>query len=240
MKTNKLKIEIWSDVMCPFCYIGKRKFEKALAEFAHKDRVDVTWKSFQLDPNLKTDPNTNINKMLAERKGWTLEYAKEVNAYVTNLAKQVGLTYNFDKAIVANSFDAHRFSHLAKKHGLQDKAEEIIFSAYFTEGKNTADHATLIELGENIGLDTAETTRILASKEYSNDVLQDIGEAQEIGVNGVPFFVINRKYAISGAQESNMFLQALEKAWDEFGPENGSGLEEENTIGFCTPDGCED
>jgi len=216
MEKDKLNIEIWSDVMCPFCYIGKRKFEKALEEFVHKDRVAVTWKSFQLDPSLKTNPATNINQMLAEKKGWTIERAKEMNDYVTNLAKQVGLTYHFDKAIVANSFDAHRFSHLAKKYHVQDKAEETLFAAYFTEGKNTADHQTLIELGKNIGLDAKEVQQMLESEAFANEVNEDIAEAQQIGVSGVPFFVIDRKYAVSGAQESKTFLQALDKAWSEF------------------------
>ncbi len=238
MNATKLKVEIWSDVMCPFCYIGKRKFEKGLAEFAHKNNVEVIWKSFQLDPSLKTDPNTNINKMLAEKKGWTLEKAKEMNDYVTNLAKQVGLTYNFDKAIVANSFDAHRFSHLAQKHGLQDKAEETLFSAYFTEGKNTADPATLIELGKNIGIDVSEVEEMLVGKKFADEVKKDINEAQQIGVNGVPFFVINRKYAISGAQESSTFLQALNKAWSEMELETNSILNNSNTGETCTPDGC--
>ena len=240
MKTTKLKIEIWSDVMCPFCYIGKRKFEKGLEEFAHKDNVDIIWKSFQLDPNLKTDPNTNINKMLADKKGWSLERAKDMNDYVTNIAKQVGLTYNFDKAIVANSFDAHRFSHLARKHGLQDKAEEALFSAYFTEGKNTSDHNTLIELGKNIGLDSKEIEQMLTSEDYVEEVQRDIYEAQQIGVSGVPFFVINRKYAVSGAQESVTFLQALNKTWSEFESENNL-ISNDDTSGTssCKANGCE-
>ncbi len=240
MKANRLKIEIWSDVMCPFCYIGKRKFEKALDGFAHKENVDVVWKSFQLDASLKTDANTSINKMLADKKGWTIEKAKEMNDYVTNLAKQVGLTFNFDKAIVANSFDAHRFSHLAKEHGVQDKAEEALFLAYFTDGKNTADYETLIQLGKEIGLDSIEVGEMLVSKEFANDVHEDIQEAQQIGVSGVPFFVINRKYAISGAQESTTFLQALNKTWAEFELENISTTKDDNNMGaVCTPEGCE-
>jgi predicted DsbA family dithiol-disulfide isomerase len=239
MKENRLKIEIWSDVMCPFCYIGKRKFEKALDGFAHKENVDIIWKSFQLDASLKTDANTSINKMLAEKKGWTLEKAKQMNDYVTNLAKQVELTFNFDKAIVANSFDAHRFSHLAKKHGVQDKAEEALFLAYFTNGKNTADYDTLVQLGKEIGLDSKEVEEMLASKEFADDVYEDVQEAQQIGVSGVPFFVINRKYAISGAQESTTFSQALDKAWAEFELENISATKDDNMGAVCTPEGCE-
>ncbi|MBL7817755.1 MAG: DsbA family oxidoreductase [Saprospiraceae bacterium] len=210
-----MKVEIWSDVMCPFCYIGKRKFENALAEFEHKDNVEVVWKSFQLNPYLETEPDKSINEYLAEAKGWTLQQAKEANQYVTQVARQVGLTYNMDKAVVANSFDAHRFSHLAKQHGLQDAAEERLFKAYFTEGGNTADHATLVQLGTDIGLDAAEVKAVLESDKYSDEVKHDIFEAQQVGVRGVPFFVLNNKYAVSGAQDSALFLQALRQTWAE-------------------------
>jgi predicted DsbA family dithiol-disulfide isomerase len=210
-----MKIEIWSDVMCPFCYIGKRKFEKALEHFAHKEEVEVEWKSFQLDPGIKTETGKSIHQFLAERKGITLEKAKEMNAYVTGIAEKVGLAYNFDKAVVANSFDAHRFSHLAKTKGLQNEAEERLFSAYFTEGKNTADVATLAKLGEEIGINPDETKAILQSNAFEDEVRGDIQEAQQLGVSGVPFFVVNRKYAISGAQESEIFLQMLNKVYEE-------------------------
>ena len=210
-----MKVEIWSDVMCPFCYIGKRKFEHALEQFAHKDQVEVVWKSFQLNPEMKTEAGKNINQYLAEAKGWSLEKAKEMNNYVSNIAREVGLTYHLDKAVVANSFDAHRFSHLAKKQGLQNEAEEKLFQAYFTDGKNTADHQTLVKLGTEIGMDATETSTVLSGNEFSDEVKQDIYEAQQVGVRGVPFFVLGEKYAISGAQESATFLQALNKTWEE-------------------------
>ncbi len=151
-----MKVEIWSDVMCPFCYIGKRRFESALAEFAHKDDVEIEWKSFQLNPDLVTDPSLNITQYLADIKGWTLDYAQQLNNNVTEMAAGEGLTYDFEKAVVANSFDAHRFAHLAKKYGLGDAAEETLFRGYFTEGLNIADHDTLVELGTEIGLDKNE------------------------------------------------------------------------------------
>ena len=201
--------------MCPFCYIGKRKFEKALEQFAHHDCVEIIWKSFQLDSSLKTDTNTSIDQMLADKKGWTLERATQMNDYVSDLARQVGLNFRLDQAIVANSFDAHRLSHLAKKQGVQNQAEEALFLAYFTHGKNTADHATLVQLGKEIGLDSEEVQRMLSGKDLSDEVRKDLHEAQQIGVTGVPFFVINRKYAVSGAQESSLFLQTLNQAWTE-------------------------
>lgn len=210
-----MKIEIWSDVMCPFCYIGKRKFEAALEQFENKANVEVVWKSFQLNPNMKTDAGKNITEYLAEIKGWSIEQAKEMNAHVTNMAKEVGLHYDFDKAIVANSFDAHRLIQLAKKYGKGDEVEELIFKAYFTEGKNTDDHSILTEIGISIGLEALEVKQVLASNQFADDVRKDILEAQQIGVRGVPFFVVDRKYGVSGAQPTAVFLETLTKAWAE-------------------------
>jgi len=215
-KTNtqaKMTVEIWSDVMCPFCYIGKRKFEAALAQFPQREQVEVVWKSFQLNPNLETDTSKSVKQSLAESKGWTLEQADEAMSYVVNMAKGVGLTYHFDKAVVANSFDAHRFSHLAKKHGVQDEAEERLFAAYFTEGKNTADHEILIQIGTEIGLDPGEVKKVLAGNDFAAEVEKDIEEARQFRISGVPFFVFDRKYAVSGAQDSKVFLETLQKAF---------------------------
>jgi predicted DsbA family dithiol-disulfide isomerase len=206
-----MKIEIWSDVMCPFCYIGKRRFEAALEQFAHKKEVEITWKSFQLDPDMKTIPGKSINEYLAERKGWPIDYAKQMNERVTDMAKEVGLNYDFDKAVVANSFDAHRLTHLAKKHLVQDKVEEALFSAYFTEGKNIADHQVLIDLGAKAGLDKEEVEKMLESDLYSEGVKKDVGEAHQFGIRAVPNFVIDRKYTVSGAQPTEVFLETLNK-----------------------------
>lgn len=210
-----MKIEIWSDIMCPFCYIGKRKFEKALEQFDHKDQVEISWKSFQLNPDMKTDPAKSINEYLAEAKGWSIEQAKEMNGRVTQMAKGVGLAYDFDKAVVANSFDAHRLIQLAKTKNKGDLAEEHLFKAYFTEGKNIADHSTLMEIGVSIGLNAEDVKQMLEGNKYAQNVKEDIDESQQIGVRGVPFFVFNRKYAVSGAQESDTFLEVLQKAWDQ-------------------------
>ena len=213
---KKMEIKIWSDVMCPFCYIGKRRFEHALEQFADKEQVQVEWKSFQLNPYMKTDPTININQYLAEVKGWTLDHARRMNDHVTEMAAQVGLAYDFDKAVVANSFNAHRFSHFAKKHGLGDAAEEALFNAYFTEGKNIDDQDTLEQLAVSIGLDAEELRQTLESDAFAEDVKQDIDEAQRLGIQGVPFFVLNNKYGISGAQSTKVFLQALEKSFTEW------------------------
>lgn len=207
-----MKVEIWSDVMCPFCYIGKRRFEEALAQFNKADEVEITWKSYQLNPNLETDPSVSIHQYLANAKGISLERAEQMNQQVTEMAESAGLTYDFDRAIVANSFDAHRLSHLAAQKGLGNAAEEALFKAYFTEGKNIADQETLIALGVGIGLTAEDIKQALTTNAFADEVKQDIAEAQQLGVRCVPFFVFDRKYAISGAQPTEVFLQTLEKA----------------------------
>ncbi len=235
-KTQKMKVEIWSDVMCPFCYIGKRKFETALAQFKNHQQVEIIWKSFQLNPDMKTDPNKNTIQHLAEIKGWSLDYAKGMTDNVTKTAREVGLIYNFDKAVVANSFDAHRLIQMAKKQGKGDAAEERLFKAYFTEGKNTADHATLIALGKEIGLNETEVSTMLAGKEFTNDVLNDLQEADQLRIGGVPFFVFDRKYAVSGAQQPETFLDTLNKAWENYAKNNLLIVNQADGK-VCTPEG---
>lgn len=234
-----MNVEIWSDVMCPFCYIGKRKFENALAKFPHKENIHIIWKSFQLDPTTVTDPSLNTIDNLAEKKGWSKQQAQETTAQVTSIAKQVGLDFHFEKAVVANSFDAHRLSHLAKKYSKQNDLEEKLFLAYFTEGKNTADHSTLLQIGKDLGIPEQEITAVLNSDTYTNEVEQDIIEAQQIGVRGVPFFVLDRKYAVSGAQESETFLGALTKAYEEHTNGIIEPIATNNSSCGCGPEGCD-
>jgi predicted DsbA family dithiol-disulfide isomerase len=210
-----MKIEIWSDVMCPFCYIGKRRFETALDKFKYKDEVEIIWKSFQLNPQMKTDPGKSINQYLADIKDWPLEQAESMNERVTQMAKAEGLHYDFDNAIVANSFDAHRLIQFAKSHRKGAEAEERLFKAYFSEGKNTADLSTLTQLGTEIGLNKYELEKMLAGNEFAKEVQNDIREAQQLNINAVPFFVIDRKYGISGAQQTETFLEALNKSKEE-------------------------
>lgn len=208
INTN-MQIEIWSDIVCPFCYIGKRKLEQALEQFPHKDQVQIVWKSFQLDPGAPT-AGTDYQRSLSERKGWSLEQTRQITDNVRQIAAAVGLDYHFEKAIAANSFDAHRFLHYALQYGLQNEAEEALFKAHFTAGKNIADRTVLLELGVEIGLDRQELTRVLESTLFAAEVHQDIEEARQLRVNGVPFFVFDRKYAVSGAQDSEVFLKTLE------------------------------
>lgn len=210
-----MKIEVWSDIMCPFCYIGKRRFEEALNSFPHKDNVQVEWKSFLLNPEMETDPGKNLHEFLAAHKGIPLEEAREMNAYVSRMAEASGLTYNLDNAIPANSFNAHRLLHFAKQHGRQAEAGEMLFSAYFTEGQNIDDAGTLLAIASKAGLDAAEFAKAMGEGAFAQEVVTDMQEAQDLGVRGVPFFVFNRKYAVSGAQETNAFLEVLERAYAE-------------------------
>lgn len=215
-----MKVNIWSDIRCPFCYIGKHKFEAALEKFPHKDEVEVIWRSFELDPNLKTKPDINIYDFFADLKGVTREHAEHMNNQVSQSAREVGLEFNFDKVIVANSFNAHRIIQLAKTKGLGAEAEEQFFKAQFADGRNIDDQETLIQIGISLGLNEKEVREVLASDAYAENVQEDISNAQSIGVRGVPFFVFNDQYAVSGAQSPAVFLQTLEKAWGEFKKEN--------------------
>lgn len=232
-----MKVEIWSDVMCPFCYIGKRKFEAALAQFPQQDKIQVVWKSYQLTPDMVTQPDKTIHQFLAEHKGMSLDAAKEMNDRVTEMAQTVGLDYQLDRSVVANSFQAHQFVHFAKQHGKQDEAEEMLFRAYFTDGKNIDDRDTLLGLGEEIDLDTAQLAESLDKQTFAGAVKQDIEEAQKIGVRGVPFFVFNRAYGISGAQDSEAFLQTLERSYSEWAKEHPELDLNVSSGPSCAPDG---
>lgn len=234
---NKLKIEIWSDVMCPFCYIGKRRIENALDQFPNKEHVEIEWKSFQLDPSTKSQPGKSTYDYLAERYGRDRQWSVEMHNNIAQQAKADGLEYNFDKAVIANSFDAHRLSHLAKKHGVGNALEELIFKAYFTEGKDVADHNTLIDLGISVGLDSTEISAMLNSDLFADAVQKDIAEAQQIGVRGVPFFVMDRKYAVSGAQPLEAFSESLQKSWDSWEGKNQFQTFDTADGSVCTPDG---
>ena len=232
-----MKVEIWSDVMCPFCYIGKRKFEAGLRQFGHQDGIEIEWKSFQLDPEMKSGSGKSIDEYLSERKGWSVDKTKSLHKSMTETAKLSGLDYRFDKAIPANSFNAHRLSHLAAKHRLQDQIEEKLFAAYFTEGKNIDDAETLVALGVHVGLEEKEIRDMLTSNQFADEVRHDIEEANRLGVSGVPFFVFDRKYAVSGAQNSEVFLSALEKSWSEFSKTSLTAVSQETEGETCSTDG---
>lgn len=208
-----MKVDIWSDVRCPFCYIGKRKFESALEQFEHKDQVEVEWHSFELDPNAETIAGANAADYLASRYGKSREWAEEMHQNVTQTAAEVGLNFNLDSSVVANSFDAHRLIQLAKTEGLGDQIEELLFEGYFSQGKDISDHETLIEIGRAAGLEELTIRAMLSSTDFTDEVRYDEQTAQSIGVKGVPFFVFDQKLAVSGAQPPETFLGAMQQAF---------------------------
>jgi predicted DsbA family dithiol-disulfide isomerase len=213
-----MKIEVWSDFVCPFCYIGKRRLETALENFPHRGEVEVIYRSFELDPTAKKGAHSDIHALLAAKYGISYEEAKAMNARVGAQAQAVGLTYHFDTMILTNTFDAHRLMHYAARQGKMAEMTERLMKAYFTDSKDIGDHETLAELAEEVGLDKADVLAMLKSGDFADDVRQDEQEAAALGVRGVPFFVLNRKYAVSGAQPLEVFAQALEKAWQEEQP----------------------
>ncbi|MFS2188236.1 DsbA family oxidoreductase [Mucilaginibacter sp. Mucisp84] len=217
-----MKIEIWSDVMCPFCYIGKRNFEAALAKFPDRDDIEVEWKSFQLDPAMPEVPRyqENMYQFVAARKGISYDQSVAMHEQVARMAENAGLDYQFDKMLVTNSLKAHRIIQMAKTKGLGEKAEEQLFYAYFTEGKNLSDDAVLTELGISIGLTATEVKEALTNPVFQHQVEADGAEASRLGAKGVPFFVIDRKYAIAGAQPGTEILKVLQTAYTEWKKDN--------------------
>jgi predicted DsbA family dithiol-disulfide isomerase len=218
-----MKVDIWSDIRCPFCYVGKKNFEKALAQFQNKEKIEVKWHSFQLDPNLKTQPEKNSLEYFSEAKGVSTDQAKEMYAHVYKAGKEAGIAFNFDHQKVANSYKAHLLLQFAATKNLTNEAEEALFKAQLIEGKNIDDEATLIEIGKSISLKVDEIKAALQSDEFGLDVANDAMLARQMGIKGVPFFVINDKYGVSGAQPSAVFTEVLEKSWEEFS-EGDQGL----------------
>ena len=207
-----MQVEIWSDVVCPWCYLGKRRLEQALERFPHRDRVDIVWRSFELDPDAPSVPQ-DLTARLASRYGMSTEEAAERNAQMTELAAESGLAFRLDIAKPANTFDAHRVLHLARADGLESEAKERLLAAYFSEGRVISDTDTLVELAAEVGVDPDRTRAALAGEGFAGEVRADEREAVELGITGVPFFVLGRRYAVSGAQPPELLLQALEQAW---------------------------
>lgn len=240
-----MRIEIWSDIACPWCFIGKRRFETALNGFAHKDDVEVEWRSYQLDPSLPDHYAGSEIDYLSQAKGMPAGQVKQMFDHVTEQAAGEGLSYDFDSIVVANSFTAHRLLHLARTHGVMDMVKEELLSGHFEKGRNIGDIDYLAEVARSVGIDADETRRVLATDEYTAEVKADIAEARSLGANGVPFFVIDRKYGISGAQPPEAFAQALETAWGESQKLTvlaGSGSDASDDVidgAACGPEGCD-
>lgn len=234
-----MKIEVWSDYVCPFCYIGKRTLEQALDKFPHKDQVEVTFKSFELDPEAKTNPDVSLDEALAKKYGMTVEQARQSNKQIIARAAEVGLAYNFDKIKLLNTLDAHRLAKYAESRGKGAEMSEKLLSAHFTESEFIGDRDTLVKLAVEVGLDAGETRNVLNGNDYTDQVRADEAEAAQLGVRGVPFFVLNRKYAISGAQPLELFADTLQEVWEEERP--ASPLKQIGSAdgGVCTDESCD-
>ncbi|MCU1394416.1 MAG: disulfide bond formation protein DsbA [Ilumatobacteraceae bacterium] len=206
-------IEIWSDVACPWCYIGKRRFEAALERFAHRDEVDLVWRSFQLDPTLPEHYDGTELDYLSTRKGMPRDRVTQMFEHVTEQAAGVGLHYDFAHVVVANSFLAHRFLHLAKDAGVADAVKEQLLSAHFEHAADIGDIDVLVAIGAEVGLAETTVRTGLEGDRYSDDVRADIDEGEALGIRGVPFFVIDRAIGLSGAQPTEAFASALAQGW---------------------------
>jgi predicted DsbA family dithiol-disulfide isomerase len=230
-----VRIEIWSDVVCPWCYIGKRRLEKALAGFDHE--VDIVWRSFELDPSAPKVPVETVAEALGRKYGGGPDAGRQMIDRVEAVAAEEGLLFRHHRSLRVSTVDAHRVLHLALETGgaeLQGRLKEALLSAYFIETENVADHDTLLRIATGVGLDEVRVKEVLAGDEFADAVEADIREAAALGATGVPFYVVDRKYGVSGAQPSEVFTQVLERAWADAHPV----LDLVGGADACGPDGC--
>lgn len=205
-------IEIWSDVICPWCYIGKRRFETALSRFAQRDAVQVVWRSFELDPDAPRLRTGTLEENLSRKYGVSMAEAAAMNARVISVAREVGLEYRLEKAKPGNTFDAHRLLHLAAERDFGDQAAERVMHAYFCESMPVGERAALVRLAPEFGIPETEALAMLGSNAYAEEVRSDEARAAQLGINGVPFFVFDGKLGVSGAQPVEVFAGALDRA----------------------------
>ena len=233
-----MQVEIWSDVVCPFCYVGKRRFEAALAAFPHGDQVSVTWRSFELDGSAPRTVEGSLVDRLAAKYGVPRAQAEAMNANVVAMAAGEGLEFRLDDARPGNTFDAHRLLHHAAAHGLQDAMKERLLRAYFTEGRAIGVLDTLVELAVEVGLEAGAVRGVLESDAHADDVRADQRDGTRLGIQGVPFFVLDRAFGVSGAQPVEVFGQALEQAWTAAHPLTMVAVEGDADAAACADDGC--
>ncbi|MEN1968464.1 DsbA family oxidoreductase [Lentibacillus sp. N15] len=235
-----MKIEVWSDFVCPFCYMGKRRLENALSQFAHKDNVTLEYKSYELDPNAEKNLGKSIHEIMAKKVGSSVEKAKQMNENMAKQAAELGLTYNFDSMQHTNTFDAHRVAKYAAEKGKGKEMTERLLKAYFTDSEHLGDEETLMKLAGEVGLNPSAVKTLLQTDDYRRQVRADEDEAKQIGVQGVPFFVFNEKYALSGAQPTEVFTEVLDKVWEEESekPALQSLNPTKSKTTYCTDDGC--
>ena len=212
-----MRVDIWSDIVCPWCYVGKRRFERALATFPHRDGVEVVYHSFQLDPSSPRGTSSPRRAALKAKYGWSDAQADVMDARMMQTAAAEGLEYHLDGGVTGNTFDAHQVLHLARERGVQEAVTERLFRAHFTELRSIFDRQSLIDLAVEAGLDRQEVQDVLARDAYAAAVTADVEQARALGASGVPFFVVADRYGVSGAQATEVFQGALTRAWDELG-----------------------
>ena len=236
-----MRVEIWSDVVCPWCYVGKRRFEAALERFEHRDAVEVEWRAFELDAGATSASAGDVVEpgryaaRLAHKYGVGLEHAQGLLTSMTAAAADEGLAFHFERAVAANTFRAHQVIHLAAAYGLQDEVKERLMRAYFTEGEAVGDSDVLVRLAAEVGLQPEAVRGALADESQAAAVRAEQAEARALGINGVPFFVVDRRYGVSGAQPADALVQVLERAWVEDHPLQTVPAPE-GTV--CGPEGC--
>jgi predicted DsbA family dithiol-disulfide isomerase len=228
-----VEIEIWSDVACPWCYVGKRRFEAALARFEHADDVRVVWRSFELDPEAPAERGGDRAEHLAAKYGMSVEQARQAERQMTETAAGDGLDFRFDIARAGNTFDAHRVVHLADKHGLGDAMKERLLLAYFSQGELVSDHETLHRLAVEVGVPADEVAEVLATNGYADEVREDERTARGLGISAVPTFVVDRALGASGAQPPDALLGLLRQGWANRRPVTVAAAGES-----CGVDGC--
>jgi predicted DsbA family dithiol-disulfide isomerase len=233
---EKLRIDVWSDIACPWCYIGKRHLEQALDKFAHKENVEIVWRAFELDPSAPRvrDSSQTYAERLARKYGTQPQEAQRRIDQMVGVAAKDGLEFRFDHIKPGNTFDAHRLLHLAHERGIQDAVKERMLRAYMTEGQAIGDPAVLLGLAREAGLDEQEARDVLDSDRYTAEVRADEALARELGISGVPFFVLTGRLGISGAQPADVLLGALDRAWAEL-----AKPDEFARAAVCGPDGCD-
>ena len=233
---NKLRIDVWSDIACPWCYVGKRRLEAALAKFPHREAVEIVWRAFELDPSAPRERDTKVSyaERISKKYGSSVAEAEGMIQRMTDVALADGLDFRFDKIRPGNTLDAHRILHLAGERGRQDEVKERFLLAYMTEGAPIGDPDVLARLAGEAGLDAEEVRAVLASDAHLKAVREDEDEARQLGISGVPFFVLGGKYAVSGAQPAEVLLGALVRTWEEVAARPVVHAEGET----CGPDGC--
>ena len=233
----ELRIDVWSDIACPWCYVGKRRLQAALERFPHRDAVVVFWRAFELDPSAPRERERDFSyaERLAKKYGKSVPEAEAMIARLVDIGKSDGLSFHFDRARHGNTFDAHRVNHLAGEHGVQSAVNERLFRARMTEGECIGDPETLARLAGEAGLDAEKVSAMLAGDAYARAVRQDEAEARELGITGVPFFLIAGCYGVFGAQPAEVLLDTITRAWSELPA--AAAAHAEGAV--CGPDGCD-